>query len=89
MDEIPYFYCYLYWKIKEKGRTMFISQSLLCEILSRCAVKNGFSPHFMNRYIIDDLISLNLLERISSSNYRIIERKECYKKIKRILDIYT
>ena len=74
-------------KIRENSKTSIIGVSSLKEIIGRVILRKGGLPRFMVKYIIDDMVELGLLERLSASQYKVVESK-CAKRIKVLIASY-
>lgn len=88
MDNIPYLQAWIYYKIKEKNKGIFININYLKEIIARTINLKGGFPKFMDKYVIDDLINLRLIKRRNYDSFRILNNERYLKKIKKIISIY-
>jgi hypothetical protein len=89
MDETLYILSYILYKIKENGD--YIKTKQLKEIIARTINLNGGFPKFMDKYVIEDLIRLRLIERLNYDNYKILNTRyanKCVKTIKKIVSLY-
>jgi predicted transcriptional regulator len=87
MNDIPTLYAYFHMKVKDSSNIDLININTLTEIIKRIVYRRGGIPKFMIKEIIEDLIKLKLIERVSFNTYKINDDK-CYKKIKRRVACY-
>ena len=87
MSNTPIIYTYIYMKLKENSRTSIINVYPLKETIARVIIRKGGLPKFMVKYVVDDLIVLGLLERLSKENYKILE-SNCDKRVKQLVASY-
>jgi len=86
--EIPIIYSYIYYRLKKDLRISMINLSYLKEIIGRCVVRRrGGFPRMFIKYVISDLVNMDLLKKINYNTYEVLEN-DCDKKIKRMYPFY-
>jgi len=87
MVNVPIVYTFIYMKVKDKSRTSVIHIDYLKEIIGRTIIRRGGIPRFMVKYVINDLISMGLIERLAYNQFKIRE-SSCDKKVKQLMSSY-
>jgi len=87
IKKIPILYAYLHLKIKEKNKTNFTNTKYLKEVIRRVVVRGGGYPRFIIKHLIEELIELDLLERVNSNSYKIKE-SSCDNRIRLLINSY-
>jgi hypothetical protein len=83
MDKVPVYYANIYLKIREKNKGGYISKTYLKEIVGRVICHPLLSS--FKKEVINDLISLGLIEKINLNTFRIID-KHCEERVKKIYE---
>lgn len=86
MDKQLFFYLFLLVKIKENTKSKVVDTKYLKEEISRIVVRKGGFPSRMVKYLINDLVKLNLIERKNKVNLFILNDNTCEKKIKNLIE---
>ena len=71
MDK-TYYHSFLLYKLRQYSNSNIIEVSKIKQILGRFAVRTGGLPRWMVRYILEDMIALNLIVKITNERYRIL-----------------
>jgi hypothetical protein len=86
MDKQLFFYLFLLVKLKENTKSKVVDTKYLKEEISRIVVRKGGFPSRMVKYLINDLVKLNLIERKNKVNLFILSENNCEKKIKNLIE---
>lgn len=87
MSNIPHIYAYIYYKLKERNPSSYVSASNMNFILHN-TIRHSI-PSYLAKYVIEDMIKLGLIKRINyNRTYKILNNK-CYEKIKKIVVFYS
>lgn len=86
MDKQLFFYLFLLVKLKENTKSKVVDTKYLKEEISRIVVRKGGFPSRMVKYLINDLVKLNLIERKNKVNLFILNDNTCEKKIKNLIE---
>jgi hypothetical protein len=86
MDKQLFFYLFLLVKLKENTKSKVVDTKYLKEEISRIVVRKGGFPSRMVKYLINDLVKLNLIERKNKVNLFILSENNCEKKVKNLIE---
>ena len=82
-----FYHSFIHYKIKEKNKSNLIDLYTLKEIIGRITIRNGGFPRWAIKYIIEDLVTLGLLERKNKSLFE-IKDSNLENKIKALVITY-
>lgn len=85
-NKIPIIYSYIYYRLKKDRKIFYIEKKKLKEVIARILVRKGGLPKILIKYIIKDLVNLNLLEEINNHSYKIND-SNCDKEIRKLFYI--
>lgn len=88
MAKIPIVYAFVYYKLKENTRTEHLTKEYIKEVIARVLVRHAGFPKIFIKYVIDDLVRMNLLERVNN-HYYILKKDDCYKNISKMFPFYN
>lgn len=86
MGKELFFYTYLLIKIKENAKFQVVDTSYLKEEIGRIVVRKGGFPKRMVKYLINDLVKLNLIERKNKVNLYVLNETNSEKKVKNLIN---
>jgi len=65
-------YIFLSYRMRKCTKTDLINKDFLKEQLGRILIRSGGLPKFMIKYVIEDLVKYNILEKLNKTNlYRL------------------
>lgn len=68
-----FYHTFLIYKIRQNCKTDIIDITTIKETIRRISIRNGGLPRNMVVYIVQDLLDLGLMEKMSNDKYRIIK----------------
>jgi DNA-binding IclR family transcriptional regulator len=83
--EKPFLYIFLLIKLKKKTKTKIVSKKFLSEQISRILIRKGGLPKFTIKYLIQDLVDLELLEKLNKTGTYMLKDHKQENKIKALL----
>lgn len=86
MDKQLFFYLFLLVKLKENTKSKVVDTKYLKEEISRIVVRKGGFPSRMVKYLINDLVKLDLITRKNKVNLYILNESNAEKKVKNLIE---
>lgn len=84
----PFLHLFLFTKIKGHTRTDIVDKSYLKEVIGRAIIKKGGLPRYMVKYIIDDMVEMDLIERINNRDLYKLKKDKSEGKMRALLLAY-
>ena len=86
MDK-TFYHTFLLYKIRQTCKTDVLDITRIKEVIRRVSTRNGGLPKSMVKYLVDDLLHMGLIEKISNDKYRILH-SQLESKIKALMMAY-
>lgn len=81
-----FFYLYLIIRIKENSKSQIVDKKYLKKEIAHLIVRRGGFPKRMIKYLIDDLVKLNLISKKNKVNLYILN-DDCCKEERKIRNL--
>lgn len=85
MDK-PFLHLFIFSKIKKGSRCDIVDKTYLKEVIGRVLIRKGGLPRHMVKYIIDDLVELELLEEVNNREVYKLKADKSTKKVEALLN---
>jgi len=82
----PILYLFLIIRIKKKSKQKIVTKTFLKEEISRVLVRKGGLPRYMVKYIIEDLVSLDLIGKEKRNELYFLKDNPDEIKVKNLLE---
>jgi len=85
MEKPPFLYVFILIKLKKKTNTRIVNKRFLSEQIARLLIRNGGLPKYTVKYLIQDLVDLNLIDKVNKTGTYMLKDCKQENKIKALL----